>query len=304
MESNDVCMIGICGIGGIGKTTIVRYIYNKISWGFECSSFLGDVKKVYKEKGLPCLQKLLLNDIQKGENSKISNIHQGARVIQNSLYLRNALIVLDDVDDMDQLKFLVGNHAWCGKGSIIIITARDKQCLNTLKVDYLYEVEELKVDEALKLFNQNAFQPDLPKKDFKILSYCAIDYCRGHPLALKVLGSFLYDKTIGQWESELHKLKNEPQAKIQNMLKISFDGLDLTQKTVLLDIACFFQGEDSDFASKIWEGSKLYGETNIRVLLDKCLITIIAHNRIYMHGLIKKMCRNIVREQHPKDHSK
>ena len=31
MESNDVCMIGICGIGGIGKTTIVRYIYNKIS---------------------------------------------------------------------------------------------------------------------------------------------------------------------------------------------------------------------------------------------------------------------------------
>ena len=65
----------------------------------------------------------------------------------------------------------------------------------------------------------------------------------------------------------------------------------------------FFQGEDRDFASKIWESSKLYGETNIRDLLDKCLITI-AHNRIYIHGLIEKMCKKIVQEQHPKDPSK
>ena len=171
MESNDVCMIGICGIGGIGKTTIVRYIYNKISWGFECSSFLEDAKKVYKNKGLLRLQKLLLNDIQEGGNPKISNIHRGAQVIQNSLYLRKALIVFDDVDDMDQLEFLVGNHAWYGKGSRIIITARDKQCLNTLKADYLYEVEGLKDYEALKLFSQYAFEPNLPKEDFKILSY-------------------------------------------------------------------------------------------------------------------------------------
>ena len=31
MESNDVRMVGICGIGGIGKTTIARYVYNQIS---------------------------------------------------------------------------------------------------------------------------------------------------------------------------------------------------------------------------------------------------------------------------------
>ena len=40
MESNDVRMIMICGIGGIGKTTIAKYVYNQISWGFECSSFI------------------------------------------------------------------------------------------------------------------------------------------------------------------------------------------------------------------------------------------------------------------------
>ena len=254
MKSNDVRIVGICGIGGIGKTTIAGYIYNQISWGFECSSFLGDAKKVYKKKGLPCLQKLLLNDIQKRENSKISNIHQGARVIQESLYLRKALIVLDDVDDMDQLEFLVGNHPWCGKGSIIIITTRDKQCLNTLKVDYLYEVEGLKHDEALELFSQNAFHANLPKEDFKILSYHVIDYCQGHPLALKVLGCHLYNKTIGQWESELHKLEKEPHLEIQKVLKISFDGLDYIQNKIFLDIACFFKGENKYFVSRILDG--------------------------------------------------
>ena len=207
MESNDVRMVGICGIGGIGKTTIAGYIYNQISWGFECSSFLEKVRETYKKKGPLHLQNILLNDILEGANQKVSNSLQGANVIKKSLPLRKALIIFDDVDDLEQIESLVENRAWYGKGSRIIITTRDKQCIAKLNVDYLYEVEELKHDEALKLFNQNAFQPDLPKKDFKILSYCAIDYCRGHPLALKVLGSFLYDKTIGQWESELHKLE-------------------------------------------------------------------------------------------------
>ncbi|CBI29415.3 unnamed protein product, partial [Vitis vinifera] len=303
MESNDVRMVGICGLGGIGKTTIASYIYNQISWGFECCSFLEKVKEVYKNKGLLGLQNQLLNDILEGANQKISNIHRGAHVIKNNLSLQKALIVFDDVDDMDQLEFLVGNHAWYGKGSRIIITTRDKQCLTMPNVDYLYNVEGLNSNEALELFSRYAFRSNLPKEDFENLLDHAIHYCEGLPLALKVLGSLLCGKTKGEWKSELHKLEKEPEMKIQSVLKISFDGLDTTQQMILLDIACFFQGEDKDFASKIWDGYELYGEINIRVLSERCLITI-SNNRLHMHGLIEKMCKKIVREQHPKDTSK
>ena len=52
MESNDVRMIMIYGIGEIGKTTIAQYVYEQISGGFECSSFLENVERtkvlVYK----------------------------------------------------------------------------------------------------------------------------------------------------------------------------------------------------------------------------------------------------------------
>ncbi|XP_034691602.1 disease resistance protein RPV1-like [Vitis riparia] len=302
MESNDVRMVGICGIGGIGKTTIAGYIYNQISWRFECISFLDKAKVVYKNEGLLHLQNQLLNDILGDGNQKISNIYRGVEVIKNSLYFRKALIVFDDVDidDIDQLEFLVGNHTWYGKGSRIIITTRDKQCLTKLNVDYLYEVERLESNEALELFSQHAFRSNLPKEGFENLLDHVIGYCDGLPLALNVLGSLLCNKTKREWESALHKLEKEPVERIQNVLKISFDGLDTTQQMILLDIACFFQGEDKDFASKIWDGYELYGEINIRVLTEKCLITI-SNNKLHMHGLIEKMCKKIVREQHPND---
>ncbi|GJT26297.1 NB-ARC domains-containing protein [Tanacetum coccineum] len=78
-----------------------------------------------------------------------------------------------------------------------------------------------------------------------------------HPLALKVLGRFLYEKTVGQWVSELDKLKVYPNEQIQRVLRLSYDGLDLHQKNILLDIACLFVGENRDFVASVLDGSKI-----------------------------------------------
>ena len=89
----------------------------------------------------------------------------------------------------------------------------------------------------------------------------------------------------------------------EKVLKISFDGLDDTQKVVFLGIACFFNGEDREFVSKILDGCKLYGEINIRVLWERCLITI-SQDRLYMHDLIQKMGLKIVQKQYLEEPSK
>ncbi|KAI9073728.1 hypothetical protein K1719_044303 [Acacia pycnantha] len=62
---------------------------------------------------------------------------------------------------------------------------------------------------------------------------------KGIPLALEVLGSHFNSRDKAYWESELSKLKRYPHEQIQNILKISYDGLDPMDKETFLDIAFF-----------------------------------------------------------------
>ena len=83
----------------------------------------------------------------------------------------------------------------------------------------------------------------LPKDDYKNNLDHAIEYAKGLPLPLKVLGIFLFSKTIPEWESLLCKLRRKLPMEIKSVLKISFDGLD-DKEDIFLDIACFFKGKD------------------------------------------------------------
>ena len=196
---------------------------------------------------------------------------------------------------------LVGEHHWFGRGSRVLITTRDRNLLH--KVNDVFEIEGLNHKDALKLFSLYAFQQSLPEEDYKILSNDVIHYCQGLPLALKVLGSLLRGKRTSEGESELHKLKNIPNAKIQDVLKISYDELDRTQQAIFLDIACFFKGEDRDFVPKILDCCEMFAESGIGFLEAKCLI-IVSHNKIYMHDLIQEMGWEVIRQQHPQDPNK
>ena len=130
-----------------------------------------------------------------------------------------------------------------------------------------------------------------------------VRYVDGLPLGLKVLGRFLCGKTVGEWESELHKLKQESNQEIQSALKRSYDELDHTQKQLFLDVACFFNGEDKDFVTRILDACNFYAKGGIRVLTDKCLVTIL-DNKIWMHDLLQQMGRDIVRQESPEDPGK
>ncbi|GKF87820.1 NB-ARC domains-containing protein, partial [Tanacetum coccineum] len=133
--------------------------------------------------------------------------------------------------------------------------------------------------------------------EFEEVSKEVVKYVQGHPLALKVLGRFLYEKTVGQWVSELDKLKVYPNEQIQRVLRLSYDGLDLHQKNILHDIACLFVGENRDFVASVLEGCNFFAETNMKVLVDKSLITISSKMSLQMHDLIQAMAREIIHEE-------
>ena len=85
---------------------------------------------------------------------------------------------------------------------------------------------------------------EVPTKDYANLSKCVVQCAKGLPLSLKVLGSFLYGRLIDEWHDALNQLKRRSNVEIHNVLRISFVGLDDTNKEIFLDIACFLKGED------------------------------------------------------------
>ena len=136
MESNDVYMVGICGIGGIGKTTISKVVYNRIAHHFEGSCFLENVRersKIYDHK-IQLQEKLLCMILR--DNLKVDNICGGTNLIRQILKSKKVLLILDDVGDSKEVENLLGECNWFASGSRVIITTRNKQVLTSLGIDH------------------------------------------------------------------------------------------------------------------------------------------------------------------------
>ncbi|XLS49652.1 hypothetical protein HN51_010329 [Arachis hypogaea] len=298
---NNNTMLGIVGIGGSGKTTLAKALYNSICDQFECACFLFNVRKISdQEEGLVHLQKMLLSELLGEEKIKVRSVEKGITMIKERLRERKVLIVLDDVDKTEQLKALAGECDWFSQETRIVITTRDKYLLTAHEIEKIYEMKLLSDPESLLLFCWNAFKMRRPKANYEDLSNQAIHYAQGLPLALKVIGSNLINKNLEEWKSALDKYEKNPPKDIQSVLRVSYDCLEGNEKDIFLDIACFFNGKKWEYVKNVLDGCGMFTEDGIRILVDKSLVTI-KDGYLRMHDLIQNMGREIVKQEAPKE---
>ncbi|XP_058216675.1 disease resistance protein RPV1-like [Rhododendron vialii] len=189
--------IGVfAGIGGIGKTTIAKTVYNSNFDKFECISFLYDIRETSKQpNGLVHLQEQLLSDISRCGKLKIGSVDEGMIKIKNAVSYRRVLVVLDNVDQLDHLNAVLGMRDCFCPGSKVIITKRYEKLLKPYKVDQTFKVKEIDYNESLRLFSWHAFRQAHPIEGFMEYSKSVLRQCKGLPHALKLLGSSLRDRS-------------------------------------------------------------------------------------------------------------
>ncbi|XVF65340.1 hypothetical protein PTKIN_Ptkin09bG0240200 [Pterospermum kingtungense] len=299
----EVRIVGIYGMSGIGKTTIAKAAYNMVCQGFEGCSFLSNIKdESHEPNGLARKQEQLLSDILSWKNIKIDNIDWGINLIKERLCCRPVFVVLDDLDESAQWRALVGDRNWFGPGSRILVTTRDEHLLTELEVDERYKVNLLDPEESIELLSWYAFKKPAPAEDYLQLSISLVKHAQGLPLALEILGSYLFKRSQPEWESFVEKLRKVPHHQIHKKLRIStYDTLDDGfLKAMFLDIACFYIGMDKDYVMTILDGCGFFPKIGFQVLLERSLIAIEPRDqKLKMHDLLRDMGREIVREESP-----
>ncbi|GAU50613.1 hypothetical protein TSUD_351900 [Trifolium subterraneum] len=272
-QTSNVCLIGIWGMGGSGKTTTAKAIYNQIhlQWKFVDLIFIENIKDI----------------CNKGEGGVIH--------LQEQLKGKRALIVLDDVSTYDQVKGICLNRNYFARGSVLIVTSRDVRILQLLEVDHVYSIKEMDEKMSLELFSWHAFRQSSPTKDFRQLSEKIVACCGGLPLALEAIGSSLRKRTNEKYfENALSELRSS-NGTVQKSLIRSYDGLESDcQRDIFLDICCFFIGEDIACVTEILNGCGFSADTKITDLIERSLLKVEKNNKLEMHDFLRDMGRAIV----------
>ncbi|GAU35107.1 hypothetical protein TSUD_162120 [Trifolium subterraneum] len=300
-DDDEFRVLGILGMDGIGKTTLATVLYDKIShrYQFGACCFIENVSTIYRDGGAIAVQKQILHQTLKEKNMDAYSPSEISGIITNRLHNMKLLVVLDDVDQIEQLQELHIKTKLLCPGSRIIITTRDVHILELYGADGIHEVELMNDNDAQELLCRKASKTvDNSSNDYAKLIPKVLKYAQGLPLAIRVMGSFLYNRNTTQWRATLKGLENNPDSGIMKVLQSSFEGLELREKEIFLHVACFFEGERDDYVRRILDACGLQPEIGISLIAEKSFITI-RNQEIHMHKMLQQLGKKIVREQHP-----
>ncbi|KAB1227627.1 putative disease resistance protein RGA4 [Morella rubra] len=231
MDSNieeNVSILAIVGIGGLGKTTLAKHIFNdeKIKESFEvkmwvCVSENFEVQKIVEEmlelatkkKPETTVQETLVADLKKEIDGK------------------KYFLVLDDLWNEDSEKWMSLKTLLVGgaRGSRILVTTRTEKVAKIARAAKQYSLRGLGEDASWCLFKQMAFDKGEEPKNSRIVAIGKeiLEKCVGVPLAIRIIGRLLYLRNSEtEWLSfKTNELLRIKQNDILPTLRLSYDKL-------------------------------------------------------------------------------
>uniref|UniRef100_A0A5B7BMG8 Disease resistance protein n=1 Tax=Davidia involucrata TaxID=16924 RepID=A0A5B7BMG8_DAVIN len=326
-KDNSYQVVSICGMGGLGKTTLARKIYNhhNVKRHFDDSAWVSISQQWQKEDVMRAiLIKLVPEEKKKKEILKMRDDRELVRLLVQVQQNKKCFIVLDDIwstDAWDCLKHAIP----IGKlGTKLVLTTRNKEVASHVDPKgFLHQQRFLNQDESWELFQKKAFTITdcADTKDDKImeLGRKMVGHCKGLPLAVVVLGGLLVTKhSLREWEmvhqnidSYLRKGKGigQEHGGVSEVLALSYNELPYQLKPCFLYLGSFM--EDSEIQVEklyqmwiaeglVWSQDRGEEETMMDVaerylgeLAGRCMVQLQVHQGMFTSCRLHDMMRDL-----------
>ncbi|KAF5775964.1 putative virus X resistance protein-like, coiled-coil [Helianthus annuus] len=205
-SQDNFSVLPIVGMGGVGKTTLARLLYNdtKVQDHFEPKAWVcvSDDFDIFK------ITDAILQDVTK-ENKKFTDLNQLQKALTEQLKDKRFLLVVDDVwsENYGDWENLVRPFLSCAPGSRIIMTTRKEQLLKQIGFHNVDRLKSLSNEDALRLFALHALGVDNfdSHTTLKPQAEGIVKKCGRLPLALKAIGRLLRTKADREdWDEVLN----------------------------------------------------------------------------------------------------
>ncbi|XP_051150637.1 probable disease resistance protein At4g27220 [Andrographis paniculata] len=317
-KDENVHLIGICGMGGVGKTTLakkVQYIAKEELGLLEEAVMvvLGqnvDLKKIQLEIA-ECLG---LNEIKDVESYQ-ARAHKLRERLRGT---RRTLLILDDIWESINLEELGIPCKSESEGCSVLITTRNRDLLKEMDVQ-IVAMETLSEEEAWSLFQAKAGDC-VNNSDTQPIAKEVVKECEGLPLAIINVGMAMKDENnCDKWERALDRLKcptspkiDKTLRKIYNPLRLSYDYLEDDDSKSLLQLSSQFPEDFNisledlilcSFGLWMWEEGCNLIKARSRVYdsIDKLKSNFLLmdgdrNNTVKMHDVVRDVVRFIASE--------
>ncbi|KAG8479953.1 hypothetical protein CXB51_024970 [Gossypium anomalum] len=279
LKDDSISIIGMHGMGGIGKTTLVKEIARKVKGKLFDSVVVATVTQaIDTEKIQNRIAELLgLKFEEQSTDGKALRLRERLKKEER------VLVVLDDIwgkVDIEEVGIPLGDEH---KGCKLLLTSRELNVLsNRMDAQKCFTIESLNKKEAWDLFKKKAGDC-VESCDLKPIAMEVAKKCAGLPIAIATVAGALRNKRLFEWKNALRELERPSLSNftgitaVRKLIELSFNylGSEEVKQTFLLCSVMGRNGLVEDLV-RYTVGLDLFGGVNTMEEARNNVLTVVA----------------------------